>query len=462
MRRSVIAAISTPPGKGGVAVIRTSGDGALDIAESVFRTKSKKSIKDYPPRTQIYGYVCRGDEIIDDGLITYFPKSSSYTGEETVELSVHGGVLVTRTVLEVLFERGAAPAEPGEFTRLAFLNGRLTLTEVEGIGDLLEAKSEEQMRLGSASARDRLKGKIREIRAALTELLSSIYARIDYPEEDLGELSDSDCEKRLSIIRKELSTLIDTYRTGRAIREGIPAVLCGKPNVGKSTLYNLLLGEDAAIVTDTPGTTRDVLEREIPLGRVLLRLTDTAGVRVAGVSDEIEKIGISRTKARIADAELIFALFDLSRPIDGEDMALLTELCAVRAPKIAVFTKCDATPVADTSVLLDKFDATVTVSAQDNPEETVSSLRAIVEGLFTDEKISPSSDAIVSSARQHAALTAALGYIDTALDAYRLGIPADAASSDVELALGAIGEVDGLSVRDEVVSDIFSRFCVGK
>ena len=462
MRQAVIAAVSTPPGKGGVAIIRISGEGALALADMVFSPKNKKSFSEMPPRMQVYGYVySRSGEVIDDGLGTYFPEGSSYTGEETVELSVHGGTLVTRAVLERIFEAGAMPAEAGEFTRRAFLNGKLSLTEVEAIGTLLEARTEEQLRLSSTSARGRLRDRIYELRRELLTILSSIYARIDYPEEDLGDFTDEETVERLTSTRGSLSRLIQTYRTGRAISEGISCVLAGKPNVGKSTVYNLLCGDEAAIVTDTPGTTRDILEREVPLGRVLLHLYDTAGVRDA--EDGIEKIGIMRTKERIAEAELVIALFDLSREYDSEDDELISLLKEAGGANIALLTKSDIAKASlDKSRLDGVFDTVLTVSAENDPEGLILALGDTVNSLFTDEKISTRSDAIVASARQHSALTSALGFIDAAIDALMRGVPQDAASSDIELALGAIGEVDGRAVSDDVVGEIFSHFCVGK
>ena len=300
MRGNVIAQVSTPPGKGGVAVIRMSGAGAFKIAEKVFLPISKKQIADYPARTQIYGYIIYNEERVDDGMLTLFPAPHSYTGEDTVEISCHGGILVTRTVLEALFAAGAVSAEAGEFTRRAFINGKLSLSEAEAIGTLLEATSREQIRLSASPARKKLTEAINSIRDGLVSLMSSIYARIDYPDEDLGEFSDNETVEELTKIRTELVRLINTYKTGRAINEGISTVICGKPNVGKSTLYNLLAGEDAAIVTDVAGTTRDILERTVSLGRVTLKITDTAGVRSGEDIDKVEKIGIGKSKDRIS------------------------------------------------------------------------------------------------------------------------------------------------------------------
>ena len=467
MYGNVIAAISTPPGKGGVAVIRMSGKGSFEIAEKVFFPFSGKKITDYSPRTQIYGYIIYNEEKVDDGMLTLFPGPNSYTGEDTVEISCHGGILVTRTVLEVLFAAGATPAEPGEFTRRAFIGGKLSLSEAEAIGTLLEATSREQIRLAASPARRKLNEAVNSIRNGLVSLMSSIYARIDYPDEDLGEFSDGETLEELAKIRVELVKLIDTYKTGRAINEGISTVICGKPNVGKSTLYNLLAGEDAAIVTDIAGTTRDILERTVSLGRVMLRITDTAGVRSGEGIDKVEQIGIGKSKDRITSSELILAVFDLSRGFDDADKELIDEIAKADGYKICVLNKCDLDnkkdPLFDTSLLpKDVFGEIISISADKDTVGTLEVLTKIVERLFTDEKISCGQDAIVSSARQHASLLRTRKFIDTAIEAYTLGLPADAASSDIEMAIGAISELDGRAVSESVVGDIFAKFCVGK
>ena len=467
MHGNVIAAISTPPGKGGVAVIRMSGKGAFDVAERVFQPISGKSLSDYPARTQIYGYIIYNEEKIDDGMMTLFPGPRSYTGEDTVEISCHGGILVTRTVLEALLANGAVPAEAGEFTRRAFINGKLSLSEAEAIGTLLEATGREQMRLSASPARARLQEAIESIRGDLVSLMSSIYARIDYPEEDLGEFTDEETVEALRAIQTRLTRLIDTYRTGRAINEGISTVICGKPNVGKSTLYNLLVGEDAAIVTDVAGTTRDILERTVSLGRVTLKITDTAGVHSGDEIDKVEMIGIGRSKDRITSSELILTVFDLSRKLDESDRELIDEIARADGYKVCVLNKSDLIEKGecafDVSLLPEGvFGETVTISADKDNSGAIETLRDLIGRLFTDEKISCGQDAIVSSARQHASLLRARAFIDTALEAYTLGMAADAASSDIEMAIGAISEVDGRAVSDSVVGDIFAKFCVGK
>jgi len=458
----VIAAISTPPGKGGVAVIRVSGEGALSVCERCFRPASGKRVSDYAPRTAIYGYVTDRDGIrIDDVLLTYFPAPASYTGEDTVEISCHGGVLVTRSILELILSHGARCAEAGEFTRRAFLSGKLSLTEAEAIATVLEARSEAQIKLMAGPARERLAERISKIRAALVELLSSAYARIDYPDEDLGDFDDCEMRERLYNIKEDVSELISTYRTGRAISEGISTAIVGKPNVGKSSLYNLLVGEDRAIVTDIAGTTRDVLTSTVALGSTLLRLADTAGIRSGDSLDKVETIGIERSLRSMSECELLIAVFDLSREFDGEDDALLREIKGLSSAKIAVLNKSDLETRFDESKICELFDYTLKISTSDE-RGAVAELSRAVNELFTDEKIISSADAIVASARQHSALLSARESIEIALDALNAGYSQDAASSDIERALGAIAELDGRAVSEEIVADIFSKFCVGK
>ena len=457
----VIAAVSTPPGKGGVAIIRMSGEGAFEIAERVFFPISGRSFSEYEPRLQVYGHIVEDGERIDDVLATRFPAPHSYTGEDTVEIGCHGGILVTRTVLEALLRAGARVAEAGEFTRRAFINGRLSLTEAEAISDLLEARSREQIRLAGDGARSRLSGRIAKIRGELVSLMSSVYARIDYPDEDLGDFSDGELLTRIYIIKEDCENLLSTYRTGRAISEGVRCVLCGKPNVGKSTIYNLLVGEDAAIVTDIPGTTRDVLEKSLPLGRIMLNLSDTAGIREDKNADAVESIGIRKSREMIEKCELLFAIFDISRPFDEEDELIIQVANSVNVPKVAILNKTDLSAEFDLEPLR-AFDKVIKASAINGESELIKSLAEFVDAAFTDERIVIGQDAVISSARQHAALTRCLDYLRAAAESLELGFAQDAASSDIERALGAISELDGRAVSEEIVSDIFSRFCVGK
>ena len=457
----VIAAVSTPPGKGGVAIIRMSGEGAFEIAERVFFPLSGRRFSECRPRVQIYGHIIHEGEKIDDVLCARFPAPHSYTGEDTVEIGCHGGILVTSLVLEALLNAGAVPATAGEFTRRAFINGRLSLTEAEAISDLLEAKSREQLRLSGGEARGRLSARIAEIRRSLIGLMSSVYARIDYPDEDLGDFTDGELLSHLINIKEDCVALKNSYRTGRAISEGIKTVICGKPNAGKSSLYNLLLGEDAAIVTDIPGTTRDVLKSSIPLGRVMLNLADTAGIRESEGMDAVERIGVSKSLDLMAKSELLFAVFDISRPLDDEDELIISAAKNTSVPKIALLNKADLDCLIDENSFRD-FDTVIKISAKERGDEAISSLADAVNRLFTDEKLVIGQDAILSSARQHAAITRCIDFLSAAIESLNIGFPQDAVSGDIERALGAISELDGRAVSEEIVADIFSKFCVGK
>lgn len=456
----IIAAISTPPGKGGVALIRVSGKGAFDIADKIFRSRAGKALCEYKPRCQIYGDVYDGDEALDDVLLTKFSEGASYTGEECIEISCHGGTLLSTTVLEVILREGARAAEAGEFTRRAFVNGRLTLHEAEAVGNLLEAKTREQIRLSGTASRSRLGEKLSEIRSSLVSLMSSMMARIDYPEEDLGEFSDSEALDILNKVKNLLKSLIESYKTGRAITEGISAVICGKPNVGKSSLYNLLLGEDSAIVTDIRGTTRDVLTSSLSLGRVMLNISDTAGIRENEKIDLVERLGIEKSLERVEKSELIFTVFDSSAPLDAGDLEIIEVVKGAHGAKIAILNKSDLGAVVTDADLPDVFDGVLVVSAHDDGAREM--IAREVERLFTDDKIVVGETAVVYTARQSAELKRCLEFIELSIEALASGFGQDAVASDVERAISAISELDGREVSEAVVADIFKKFCVGK
>lgn len=450
---STIAAISTPPGKGGVAVIRLSGPDAFAIAARVFRPRGKTTPYELP-RTAVYGDMIADGVAVDDGLAVAFPAGNSYTGEDTVELSCHGGVLITRTVLSALFAAGAVPAGPGEFTRRAYLSGRLSLSDAEAIATVLEAKSDAQLRL--SASRGLLGRQIDECYREALSLVSSAEAAIDFPEEDLGEIPYEEFEARLGALCERVGALSDSYRTGRAVTEGIRTVIAGRPNVGKSSLYNLLLGEDAAIVSDVEGTTRDILERTVPLGRVLLRLYDTAGIRES--CDPIERMGVERARAAIEDADLVLAVFDGSSPLTDEDRSLIAALRGAPAA-IAVLNKSDLPRAICEDELTPYFGSVISLSAKSGD---ATPLCELVDRLFTGGELVIGSSPIVASARQHAALVRAHSALQAARDALFWGMPADMYLYDLTEALAAIGEVDGRRVSEEVVAEIFSHFCVGK
>lgn len=461
-----IAAVSTPPGKGGVALIRISGEDAVRIASACFTPKSGKPLESYPARYAVYGSIhqprqdgAKSADLLDDGIATLFRAPASYTGEDTVEISCHGGVLVTREVLEALFSAGACPAERGEFTRRAFLSGRLSLTDAEAVAQLLDAVNPAQLKLTAAKGRELLSGAAGELYARMTRILSSVFARIDYPEEDLGEYTDAEMEEELAAVKAGIDRLAATYKTGHTLSCGVETAIVGAPNVGKSSVYNAMAGEELAIVTEIAGTTRDTLQTTLNLGRIPLKVSDTAGIRET--DDPVEAIGVSRAADRLQKAELILAVFDGSRPLGQEDRRVLSLLrekpdCV----KIALINKSDLPRALEAAEIADEFSLVLEVSAKDRVG--FDALTQAVDNFFTDGELTPGDDAIVFSARQHAALKKASDAAASALDALRRGVPADAVCGEIEGAMRAMGELDGREVSEDVVTDIFSRFCVGK
>lgn len=452
-----IAALSTPPGKGGVALIRISGKEAFAITNAVFRAKSGRQVSALPPRTATYGDVYLDGAPIDDVILTCFPAPHSYTGEDTAEITCHGGRLITEAILRALYLAGAVPAGPGEFTRRAYLSGKLALSEAEAIGELLGAQSMTQVKLFQRDSRSRLSKTLTDLYLRTQALLSALCAKIDYPDEDLADLTTEEILARVEEILTDGERLLATYRTGKAIADGIPTVLIGKPNTGKSTLYNLLVGRDAAIVTDRAGTTRDILETSVPLGRVLLRLFDTAGIRET--SDPVESIGVERAKDAAKNATLILVLFDSSSPKTEEDAALLSFLDSLAGEKIALLNKSDCVKRFDENCLGGHVSHILPFSAK---EGDLSALTKLIDRLFTDEALEIGEDAVLFSARSHAALSRGCECLQGAVTALRAGFAIDAALSDLECALVALAETDGRAVGEDVVSGIFSKFCVGK
>ncbi len=458
---STIAAVSTPAGKGGVAVIRVSGKDAIHIAERIFVPKKKRSIRDFSPRFQIYGDILslEKNDVIDDGLLTYFLAPASFTGEDVVEISCHGGEIVTGMVLASVLAAGAEMAGPGEFSRRAFVNGKMSLTAAEGIADLLDAKTEEAALLSSKTSRGKLSIAIGQISDSILSAASSLWAYLDYPEEDLQALSDDELCALLDKSIYDCNKLVDSFSTGRAVNSGISAVIVGKPNVGKSTFFNLLLGEEKAIVTDVPGTTRDVIEYPIQAGKVLLNLSDTAGVRFE-TDDIVEKIGIEKALSMLNEAELIFALFDLSRPFEEDDRRIIEYLKTVRASAkiFSIFTKADLSKKFSCNEL-DEFSDGFTYSFSNKP--LLDDLFDAIERYYISDSAALREGRVLTNARQKAQLVKMREFLILAKNQI-LDNTKDLASLTLEEALAAILETDGKRAGEMILDQVFSRFCVGK
>ena len=454
-----IAAISTPYGKGGIAVIRISGADALSVAQKMFFPKNKKALSEIQSNRATFGAILNKDgKHIDDGVAVIFRAPHSFTGEDTVEISCHGGILITQRVLESAFCAGARPALPGEFTKRAFINGKMSLTGAEALGDLLEAGNDDQIAIARSGMRGDLSGEAQAIYDSLCNVLAAIFAHIDYPDEDLADISRDEmlavCDAALSRLKR----LAATYSTGHAVVEGVATAIVGRTNAGKSTLYNRIVGRDAAIVTDVEGTTRDVLTEKARLGKVTLRLSDTAGLRAS--SDTVEQIGIDRARREAESAELILAVFDGSRKTSGEDAQLVDYISSLGGAKVAIINKTDLGIDDSVTALTQGFDHRICMSADSG--DGFDALATLVESIYIDKNLGLGEQAIVSNARQNAAVTSALDSLSQAIDAIKGELPLEVCCVEVENTLSSLGELDGRTVSEDIVSRIFANFCVGK
>jgi len=472
MLSDTICAVSTPRGKGGIAVIRISGSETLSVLDKIFVPLKKSGSPE--PRKAVYGSVVSpvGGEIIDDAVATFFAAPSSFTGEDTAEISCHGGIVVTGMVLRAALDAGCVMAEPGEFTKRAFLNGKLSLTKAEATADLLDAKSESAALLSGENSRGKLSKKLTEISDELLFISSSLMAYIDYPDEDLEDMDDGELSSRIDRLISECTALIDGYKTGEAVTEGVPAVITGRPNAGKSSFFNHLAGEDRAIVTDIPGTTRDMIECQIRLGSIILKLWDTAGIR-SDPRDPVERLGVEAVmkKLREGSSSVVFALFSPEELLserfsenfekDYSYLSVIPEAACV----VPVITKTDTvsrgdiTALGSYKIICEKcgepsFVSSVTGDGMDG-------LISRVQSLFVSGKFDPRENVYLTSIRQQNNVKKAKSELCEAKTALKNGMK-DVCGILIEHALSAILETDGRKTGDAVVNEIFSRFCVGK
>ena len=463
---STIAAISTPFGRGGIAVIRISGENALNVAGKMFIPACGCDLREAKGGQALYGKIVSEGEFIDDGIATVFLAPKSFTGEDTVEISCHGGILLTERVLKTAFDNGAVQAQAGEFSQRAFLNGKISLSEAEAIIGLIDAENEEKMKLSASHSAGVLKKRCDEIYGEIMRLVSAVYVRLDYPEEDLADVSDEELLASLKHIYGDLSALEATYRHGKAVAEGVKTALIGKPNAGKSSILNALVGEDRAIVTPIAGTTRDIIEEKVNAGRVILRLFDTAGIREG--ADEVEKIGIERAIKKADEAELIIAVFDTSAPLDEQDRQVLDlTRKSLNGGKCVIFalnkSDCSDSDMSEILALADgsgKNGSVCTVSALTG--EGIEDIKKLAEAFFCEREINYHGEAVLANARQFSAVCAAKNAIGRAIDALENSFSSDVCGLDLEMALAAIGELDGRAVSSEITDTIFHNFCVGK
>lgn len=452
---STVCAIATPPAAGGISVIRISGEKAAEIAGRVFRPVSGKSAEELPGYRAVYGKIYDGDELLDDGVLLMYRAPHSYTGEDTAEISCHGGIYVTRRVLSACVKAGARPAGPGEFTKRALLNGKLSLTQAEAVADIISAQGGQLLSCANGQRDGALFRRMEDCAAKIMEVSSQISAWIDYPDDDTPVVTQEWLTEKLSTVQDMFRELLAGYDTGRMLREGISCAIVGKPNAGKSTLMNSLAGQQRSIVSDIEGTTRDIVEETVSLGDIVLRIADCAGIRET--SDPIEKIGVDIMLRRLESADIILAVFDGSRELSAEDERLMKLLSGKNT--VAIVNKSDLPQKLDCAAIESVLGAPVKLSAkQDNAAALLE--MAVSERLDLD-RLDPDAG-FIANERQRDCIIRASEAVDGALSAAELGVTPDAVGVMLEQALDAVYELSGKRAGDEVIDEVFRRFCVGK
>lgn len=455
MNYDTVAAISTAQGEGGIGVIRISGDDALQIADKIFYSVSGKKVTEMKGYTASFGKISEDGEDIDEAVALVFKAPHSYTGEDVVELSCHGGLYITKRVLRAVLNAGAVPAQAGEFTKRAFLNGKIDLTEAEAVIDIISAKSRGAARSALCVKEGALRKKIDGVKNDLLSMAAHLSAWADYPEEDIAEVTADSVIETCDKAIKCFKSLLDSYDCGQAVKKGIDTVIAGRPNVGKSTLMNLLSGYEKSIVTDIPGTTRDIVEDTVTVGDVVLNLSDTAGLR--DTDDTVEKIGVDRARKRLEQCGILLAVFDNSRELDEDDYALIES--AKLVPSIAVINKTDLDNKLDIEYISKNIKYIVYISAisGDGRDE----LTKAVEKIAGTQNFNPS-EGVLSNERQRIAVKNALDSVIEAMNALKCGMTFDAVTVSIEDAISHLLELTGERTSDEVVDRVFHNFCVGK
>lgn len=452
---STIAAISTAQGQGGIGVIRVSGEQAFTIVDKIFKSVSGKKIIDIKGYTALFGHIYNNEEVLDEAVILKYVAPKSFTGENVVEISCHGGMYITKEVLNAVIMAGASLAEPGEFTKRAYLNGKMDLTEAESVMDIISAKSKSAARAALFVKDGALFKKSQQVKQLLLDKAAHLSAWADYPEEDIPEVSEDSImeaiEESISILEK----LLSTYDMGQVVKEGIDTVIAGRPNAGKSTLMNLLVGREKSIVTNIAGTTRDVVEDTVLVGNVMLKLSDTAGIR--DTDNEIEKIGVQKTFDKINGAGLVIALFDNNQVLNSEDIDLINKIKDM--PCIAVINKIDLEDKVDKKYITDNIENVVYISAkqQDNIDE----LKNMIEKIAGTEGFDPSAG-IIANERQRNAIRNAVNSLYEAKESLAMGMTMDAITVSLQETIDYLLELTGEKAGEEIVDSVFHNFCVGK
>lgn len=453
-----ICAVSTPLAEGGISVIRISGENAISIGAKVFKPLSCKSVENMAGYTCAYGKIVdKNGREVDDGVLTVFRAPKSYTGENVCEISCHGGIYVTKKVLRLCIEQGAELAQRGEFTKRAFLNGKLSLTQAEGVMETISAQGEYTLNSANLTKEGRLFRLISDMSRKFVTILGELAAWVDYPEEDLPEISEDNLRESLKNALAGLDKIIADHDSGMILKNGVDTVIAGKPNVGKSTLMNMLLGYDRSIVTNVAGTTRDVIEESAKLGELILKLSDTAGIHET--DDEVEKIGVDIAKKKLKNAMLVIEVFDISRELDEEDLELLEYVKRLGKKVIIVLNKSDLENVVERSQLEKYSDYVIEISAK--LDEGREELQKATEKLLGIGGYDADST-IFANERQISCAERARKYLAMALESLDMGETLDAVTVMIDNGANALLELTGEKATEAVLDEVFSKFCVGK
>lgn len=446
---NTICAISTSVGRAGLGIVRMTGDSSLEVLEKVF-----KGSMDFENRKLSYGHIIDDKKIVDEVLAVYMKAPHTYTREDVVEIYTHGGVVAVREVLNTLLKNGANLAEPGEFTKRAFLNGRLDLAQAEAVLDLIDANTSMSYENSLNQLEGSLSRSVEKIEEALIEVMASTVAEIDFPEDEIDTLNDYEKINKLKPILEDIENLLKSSKRGKVLREGIKTLILGRPNVGKSSLLNALLKENRAIVTDIPGTTRDTIEEVLDLDGIPLNLIDTAGIRET--EDTVELIGVEKAKSHVEDADLVLVLLDSSEELSTEDVDILE--FAKDKEKIVIINKTDLDPKLGLEKLKDyKY---IMMSIVDGTGIDV--LQDEIKRLFFEDKITSSDDIMVSNIRHIEALRRAIAALESAISDLEVGIPLDLVEVDLNICIDELGNITGKTTTEDVLDRIFSEFCIGK
>ncbi|WP_298786796.1 tRNA uridine-5-carboxymethylaminomethyl(34) synthesis GTPase MnmE [uncultured Marinococcus sp.] len=458
METDTIAAISTPSGEGAIAIVRLSGDEALAIADHVY--KGKKSLHEVETHTIHYGHIIdpADGSVIEESMISVLRAPKTFTREDIVEINCHGGLVSVNRVLDNVLSQGARLAEPGEFTKRAFLNGRIDLTQAEGVMDLIRAKTDRAMQSALKQVEGRLSERIRKLRQKLLETVANVEVNIDYPEFDADVVTTNVLKENVAFVGEEIDQLLVTARQGKIMREGLGTAIIGRPNVGKSSLMNNLVHENKAIVTEVPGTTRDVLEEYVNVRGVPLRLIDTAGIRET--EDIVEKIGVERSRQVLQEAELILLVINSAEPLSDEDRALFQAVQGMNV--IVIMNKTDLPKQVDEEELREYTSGRPIITASFLNDEGIDSLEEAIAHLFFDEGVEAADMNYLSNARHIGLLNQAKRSVNDALEAVEMGVPVDMVQIDITRAWEQLGEIVGENVHDGLIDQLFAQFCLGK